>query len=326
MPTFLHKKFKLNFNPSIKKNRLLIAVSGGQDSVCLIKLLSEHLKQLAINNIEAIYIDHQWKKDSSKHVEHLINIIHKIMIPISIYQIKDNVFSEAEARNLRYKIIIKHAIINKCNTIITGHNQNDQVETLIQHLLRGTTLNGITNLILKKQISNKITLIRPLINFTRSEITWFCRQFCLPIWSDKTNYNYKVRRNRLRNELIPYLENYFNPNIQYNLHKFLELCQEDNEYIKENAIKLYIKSKHPSLTSLNFNLLKKQHIVLQKRVLQLYFHYNFNKIVNTEIIFIITKPKAQKNINKYTLLTNDLIIQYSNGWIYTNFSHNSHKY
>nr|YP_007878321.1 tRNA(Ile)-lysidine synthase [Calliarthron tuberculosum]AGA63932.1 tRNA(Ile)-lysidine synthase [Calliarthron tuberculosum] len=321
MQTFLHRKFKLNFNRLINSNHLLIAISGGQDSICLIKLLNDYLQRKSIKKIEAIYIDHQWKKDSQQHAKHLINIMKNSLIPLTIYQIKDTVFSEAEARQLRYKILVKHARIKKYNTIITGHNQNDCIETLINNLLRGTSLNGITNLTSKKQICNKILLVRPLINFTRPEITWFCRQFCLPIWSDKTNYNHNVTRNKLRNELIPYLENQFNPNLQYNLCKFLELCQDDNEYIKENTIKLYIKSRHRYLISLNLNLLKKQHVILQRRVLQLFFHYNFNQNISNKILKTIIMLENHNNFNKYTIFANNLIIEYTDGWIYTNFSY-----
>nr|YP_010728842.1 tRNA(Ile)-lysidine synthase [Lithothamnion corallioides]WEA77105.1 tRNA(Ile)-lysidine synthase [Lithothamnion corallioides] len=319
MYTFLHKKFKLSLIKLLKKNeRSLIAISGGQDSLCLVKLIHECFKKYKYK-FEAIYIDHQWKKDSLKHSQHIVNIIHQIDIPISIYQIKDLVFSEAEARAIRYQILIQHALQNNFTNIITGHNQNDQTETLIQNLIRGSSLDGITGLTAKRKINYSLSIIRPLLNFNREEIGWFCRKFCLPIWSDTSNYNYKIQRNRLRYELLPYLQKYFNPNINKSINNFLYLSIRENEYIRENSIKLYIKSKHDQLVSLNLGIIKNQHYALQKRTLQMYFHYHFNKNIKTSSLEKIISIINQEKIPSLIIYSDNLIIQEQNGWLYTNF-------
>lgn len=319
MHTFLHTKFKLNLNGLITQNdHLIIALSSGQDSLCLLKLIHDCLKQ-SLYKIEAIYIDHQWKNDSLQHSKHILNIIKRINIPITIYQIKKSTISENEARKIRYRILIQHALKKQYTIIITGHNQNDQIETLLQNLIRGTSLNGLTNLTINKQISHKLAILRPLINFTKSEIAWFCRLFYLPVWSDTTNYNYYIKRNRLRYELIPYLKNYFNPRIENAIHNFIKLCEYENEYIKENTIKLYTKSIHKKLISLNLTMLKKQHYILQQRVLQLYFHYHFNKQIskNTAHVILNFGNNSLKN-TLHSIYYNKLLIQYKNGWLYVN--------
>lgn len=322
MNTFLHTKFKLNLNRQLNQNSsFIIAISSGQDSLCLLKLLHEYLNKKR-QKAEAIYIDHQWKNDSIKHTKHILNVMRSIGIPVTIYQIKKSTISENEARKIRYKIIIQHALKKRYNIIITGHNQNDQIETLLQNLIRGSSLSGITNLTIHKKISYRLSILRPLINFTKSEITWFCRLFYLPIWSDITNYNYYIKRNRLRYELIPYLKNYFNPNIENIIHNFIVLCQNENEYIKENTIKLYTKSIHKHLISLNLVMLKKQHHTLQERVLQLFFHYNFNKQISRDITNIILNlDRNYLKSSAYSLQHKKLLIQYKNGWLYTNIKH-----
>lgn len=321
MYTFLHKKFKLSLIKLLKNNgRSLVAISGGQDSLCLIKLINECFKNYE-DKFEAIYIDHQWKQDSFKHSEHIINIINQINVSISIYQIKHPVFSELEARAIRYQILIQHALQNNFRYIITGHNKNDQIETFIQNLIRGCSLDGITSLIGKRKINCQLSIIRPLLNLNREEIGWFCRKSCLPIWSDISNYNYTIQRNRLRYELLPYLQKYFNPNINKSINYFLYLCICENEYIRENSIKLYIKSMHNRLISLNLNIIQKQHYALQKRTLQMYFHHHFNKNIKKssleKIIFMIN----QKKISNHIVYSDNLIIQQQNGWLYTNFRH-----
>ena len=316
MQTFLHKRFYYNLHKHIKeRSNLLIAFSSGQDSICLLKLLYDCLNK-NIHKIQAIYIDHQWKKSSVNHTQHILNLLLAFKIPITIYQIKLLSLSEAQARKIRYKILIQHALQHKCNTIITGHNNNDQIETFMQNLFRGTSLDSITNLCINKKFNHQISIFRPLINFTRSEITWFCRLFYLPVWSDTTNYNLYMKRNKLRNELFPYLQNTFNPNIQETLTNFIQICEHENEYIKENTIKLYLKNKHQKFICLNLKQLSKQHYVLQKRVVRLYFHYHFHKNINKKTLKYILNLINTNNAKIFFL--NGIIIQYYQDWLYTN--------
>jgi len=316
--TFLHTKFQLNIKNYIsKKSNILIAISSGQDSLCLLKLLCDCLKTDK-HILKAIYIDHQWKQDSKKHSEHILNIMKAINIPITIYQIQKSNSSELESRKIRYKIFIKHALKEKCSIIITGHNNNDKIETFLYNIFRGTSIQGVSNFTISKKMNNELSLLRPIINFKKSEITWFCRLFYLPVWSDTTNYNFYIKRNRLRYEIIPYIINYFNPNIENTLADFMKFCQDDNEYIQENVIKLYIKSKHKRFISLNLKIIQKQHYILQKRVLRLYFYYNFNKQINKEIIISLLKFKSIKT--SHILNVNNLAVEYCNGWMYANIT------
>jgi len=158
-------------------------------------------------------------------------------------------------------------------------------------------------------------MLRPLIHYSRDEIAWLCRTFYLPVWSDITNYNFIIQRNRVRNELIPYLKNYFNPQIQTSLNKFLQFCQCEDEYIKENTLKLYIKSTQTKTLSLNFRMLYKQHTALQQRVIKLFFYYHFQKQIPSNLInHIITLYKH--NISKF-IYFDRIKIYHNDGYIYT---------
>lgn len=312
--TPLHTKFQENLAKDAKEcSSLLLAISCGQDSLCLLKLISD-----CINNkfyqIKAIYIDHQWKADSLNHTKHIINIMKTKRIPITIYQCKYLALSENKARQVRYQVLIQHALKEKFKAIITGHNNNDLIETSLHNIIRGTSLNGITNLISYKKLNNKISILRPLINISRSEITWFCRLFYLPIWSDITNYNFQIKRNRLRYELIPYLENYFNPQIKKNLNQLIKICQNENEYIKENTLKLYMRCTHKLIISLNLTKLMLQHEVLKKRVIKLFFYYHFQKQISERTIIKILKLCKKKK--SQTILFSKLIIYFKNNQLY----------
>lgn len=314
MHTFLHTQFELNTRHSIpQSSKILIAISSGQDSLCLLKLACDCLLEQSYN-IQSIYIDHQWKQDSLSHIKHIINLTQANNIPLTIYQIKTLSLSENIARENRYKTLIQHALKENCRAIFTGHNNDDRLETFVQNIIRGTSLNGLNNLTLKKQLNEKISLIRPLINVSRSEITWFCRLFYLPIWSDITNYNFYIKRNRVRYELFPYLKNYFNPKITKNLTNFLHFCTKDNEYIHENTLKLYLQSIDHYILSLNLKKICRQHSVLQKRVLRLFFYYHFQKQINTNFLKKILRLPNQQNDK--TIYFENLSIYFFKNFIY----------
>nr|QVY58333.1 tRNA(Ile)-lysidine synthase [Kappaphycus striatus] len=275
MSTYLHKKFYRTINKVLQRNvktPVLIAVSGGQDSLCLIKLIEDFYSNYSsLLEIAYVYIDHQWRKDSYKQISHLINIIKSTHQKIIIYQIKDIVESEAKARKLRYQILINHAKQYNYLGIVTAHTSTDKIETFWQQLFRGTTINGITSFHKHRKFSKYIYIHRPLVEFNRTEINWLCRKFYLSIWSDITNYEYKIQRNRLRNELIPYINNYFTVNIEKKLINFINISNLENEYMKQNAIKLYLTSRHIINVALDYTLIAQQHISLQTRTLQIFF-------------------------------------------------------
>lgn len=157
-------------------------------------------------------------------------------------------------------------------------------------------------------------MLRPLIDCSRNEITWLCRSLYLPVWSDITNYNFIIQRNRVRNELIPYLQNYFNPQVQKNLNKFLQFCQCEDEYITENTLKLYIKSTHRKTLRLNLRMLYQQHTALQQRVIKLFFYYHFNKQISRCLISqMITLHK--NNIHEF-IYFDKIKLYYQDGYIY----------
>lgn len=314
MQTFLHKKFKSSLLQYISgQDSILVALSSGQDSICLLKLLQDCLNNTN-QAIQAIYIDHQWKNSSKKHVRHMANITKFTGIPITIYQIKTMPLSENEARKMRYKILIQHALSEQCNAVITGHNNDDMLETFISNLFRGTGLNGVTNFSICKTISYKLSIVRPLVNFSKDEIAWLCRLFYLPVWSDKTNYNLRLKRNRVRHELLPYIQNFFNPKIKQSLANFVQLYQEENEYIKENTVKLYIKSRDEKLMSISLKALSIQHKIMQKRVLKLYFYYHFHKQTDNSLIKRIID--IYKNRAKEIFAWNQITIYINNGWLH----------
>lgn len=316
--TELHKKFYKNIT-YLQQNQPLqyitIAISGGQDSLCLIKLIQDFkILHEPLLKIDYIYIDHQWKIDSKHQIKHIINLLNKYKESyLFIYQIKHSCLSENQARKLRYQVLINHSIKVCNNIILTAHTETDQVETFWQQLIRGTNIDGATSLINHRNLTINIQLWRPLINFTRSEINWFCRKFYLPIWSDMTNYTYYISRNRLRYELLPYLKQYFNNDVDRHIHHFIKNTHIDNEYIKQNTIKLYLISRHPTSLAINHELIRKQHKALQIRVLQFFFFHNLNKLLTYRNLSDLVHISQQYNTFTYK---NNIKIFICHKWLY----------
>lgn len=320
--TSAHLKFENTINKLLQTTNsysILIAISGGQDSLCLIKLIEDIVTNYSNPlKIEYIYIDHQWRKDSENNIKHLINFINTTQYSLTIYELPDITLSELDARKLRYQVLIHHAIQYNYKTIMTAHTQTDKIETFFYQLIRGTSIDGATSLTMNRHLTNKIRLYRPLINFQRAEIYWFCRKFFLPIWSDLTNYKYITQRNRIRYELIPYLNQYFHTNIHHNIRSFLNISEIDNEYLKQNAIKLYLISIHRYNIAINYALIQKQHASLQYRTIQLFFYHHFNKTLQK---CILEKVISAINVGDKIYIQinwNNLIINIHNNWIYIN--------
>nr|YP_009396347.1 tRNA Ile-lysidine synthetase [Polysiphonia scopulorum]ARW65533.1 tRNA Ile-lysidine synthetase [Polysiphonia scopulorum] len=281
-------------------NQILVAFSGGQDSILLVYLLENFIKNNRANKIKVsyIYIDHQWKTNSYEQIKHIIKYLKLTLNKIYIYQIKTNILSEDICRKYRGHIITQHAIEYKNEIIITGHNLTDKVETFIHHTIRGSSIESFNSLSIESKVKKNITIFRPLINIDREAIYWICKKLYLPIWSDVTNYLFNIERNRIRQELVPYIKKYMSQNIEKNISYLINNYLYENDYIKQNVIKLYIQSISTNKIAINYILLKKQNIILQMRTIQLFCFHNFqiyishNKIMNMikKIRYIITQP------------------------------------
>nr|WGH12744.1 tRNA Ile-lysidine synthetase [Echinothamnion sp.] len=285
-----------NFIHRYNINRILLAISGGQDSIYLIKILENLKKEVLYEKLQIsyIYIDHQWKKDSNKQIKHIINYIKLRNINIAIYQINKITLSEDECRKHRYNITVQHAIKYKFKLIITGHNATDKIETFIQNMIKGSGIESLNSLAIKNKIFQKIFILRPLLKLDRTTIYWSCKKFYLPIWSDSTNYFYKIQRNRIRQELIPYIKQYLHKNIEKNIQFLFNNHHYQNEYIKQSVIKLYLKSKHQKRIAINYKKINKQNFILQIKTIQLFCFHNLQiYLENKKIIKIIEKINKQ---------------------------------
>lgn len=210
------------------QQRLLIAVSGGQDSLCLSKLMHD-LRPKWNWELGIIHCDHRWRDDSQENAEHVEKIAKDWHIPFYLETTKIDLTNEAAARDWRYEVFKQTARKHEYACVVTGHTQSDRAETLLYNLLRGSGADGLQALTWDRQLADAISLVRPMLTISRSQTGKFCATMNLPVWEDATNTDVKYARNRIRHELLPYLQAHFNPNVEVALARTAEILQADVE-------------------------------------------------------------------------------------------------
>ncbi len=199
----LYKKF-ISSIPS-SESRYLLAISGGLDSMALLSLFAQFKLNFAV-----CHINHNIRPESNFEQSELSAYCSKLNISFFTTQLdflaKPEMMSiELWARNSRYSFLA--SIQNQYNFdwICTAHHFDDQIETLLQNLLRGCSITGLRG-IHKKDLSRK--LLRPFLNITREELAEYINQKNIPFWEDSSNKLNKYQRNTLRNSIIPQLKDF----------------------------------------------------------------------------------------------------------------------
>jgi tRNA(Ile)-lysidine synthase len=214
----------------------LIAVSGGQDSLCLTKLLLD-LQPKWGWKIAIAHCDHRWPADQGM-AAHVQQIAQDWALPFYLETASEVTTSEAAARQWRYQSLIEIAQAHGYQDVVTGHTKSDRAETLLYNLIRGAGADGLQALTWQRPLADGLQLVRPLLEVTRSETFQFCQQQHLPIWEDAYNQDLNYARTRIRHELLPYLQKHFNPQVETALAQTAELLRADVEYLENAAHQL----------------------------------------------------------------------------------------
>lgn len=244
---------------------VLVAVSGGQDSLCLLRLLLDlqpHWHwQLAI-----AHCNHRWRVDSDANAAHVQSIAQTWQIPYYSALSAETLVSEAAARDWRYAALTQIAQQHDYSIAVTGHTQSDRAETLLYNLLRGSGADGLQALPWQRQLSPDLQLVRPLLNVTRLETAVFCQAAGLQVWEDSTNQDWRYARNRIRQELMPYLQQHFNPQVDRALSQTAELLRAEVDYLEAATDALWTQVAEADC--INRQRLKDAPLALQRRVLR----------------------------------------------------------
>ena len=302
------KKYELIKNG----DTIVIGVSGGPDSMALLNsLINLNGKNGIFYKIVVSHINHGIREEADSETLFVQEFCKGKQIPCYVKKEKveelakiQKIGTEVAGRKLRYDFFEEIAEKENANKIATAHNANDNAETVLMNIMRGSGTLGLKGIEAKREEK----YIRPLIECARDEIEQYCEEQNLNPKYDKTNMENIYTRNKIRNILIPLIQKEFNPNIITSLNRMSQIAREENEYLQKQVEKAYneilikenLNSEKKSI-ELDLKKFNKQEIVIKNRLVL----YTINKLQgssqNIEKIHIADIVKlCENNIgNKY---------------------------
>jgi len=233
-----------------ENDRILVAFSGGTDSLALLMVLHELKERLKIE-IGACHMNHMLRGAEADEDENFTQeFCRKLDVPfysmkadVMAYAIEKKLSLEAAGRALRYAFFKEIMVNLKYDRCATAHHLDDQVETVLMNLMRGSGLNGLTGMSPLRE-----EFVKPLLFLKKEELTSYLKDRNLEPREDDSNRESVFRRNKVRNELIPYIRENFNPDFPETIFRMAELLSTDSDFLEETVEEkakscLFIESK-----------------------------------------------------------------------------------
>lgn len=252
---------------------VVVGLSGGPDSMCLLHILMELRKTWGLK-IFAAHLNHQFRgKEADEDALYVKKKCEEwgIDVFVQVFNVpafakEKGLSSEEAGREIRYKLFYEVAEKVRANKIAIAHNMNDNAETVLMNLFRGSGIEGLKGIEAKRG-----QIIRPLINVRRNEIEAYCREKDLNPRIDKTNLQPIYGRNKIRLELIPYIEKNFNSNIMSTLQRLSDIVTIENDFLNEEAEKELLKIAIIGENGIEYNINKMHdiHPALLRRVIRI---------------------------------------------------------
>lgn len=302
-----YKMFNIN-------DRVLIGVSGGPDSMCLLNILYILREKLNIS-ISVAHVNHCLRGfESDKDEEFVKNFcnnhsisFHSKRINVTLLAQEEGISCEAAGRNARYEYFKEISNEYNYTKVAIAHNSNDLAETVLMRIMRGTGMDGLVGI---KAVRDNF-YVRPLINCSRFEIENYCIKNKVDFRIDKTNLQNIYTRNKIRLDLIPYIEKNFNMNIMGALNRLSQTVKLDNDYLESVAYekyKIYCK-KYLEMVIISIEAFNEPKAILN-RVIRFAISDLKGDIYNIEKTHIYDVINLQRNsTGKRKLLPGNILIE-----------------
>lgn len=232
------------YNLIQENDKIVIGVSGGPDSVCLLHLLNRLKQELKIEIVVA-HINHMIRKEADEETKYVEEMCKNMNTKCYIKKVdviqkanSEKIGTEEAGRNVRYEFFEEVLKLTNSNKIATAHNANDNAETVLMNIFRGTGISGLKGI----EPIRDGKFIRPLIECERIDIEKYCEDNKLNPRIDKSNFENIYTRNKIRNLLIPELKEKFNPNIVNAINKLSDIATQEEQFV-DNYIEKIIKEK-----------------------------------------------------------------------------------
>ena len=312
------------YNLIEQNDKILCAVSGGPDSICMLDILRRIKEENKINfDIIVCHINHMIRVEATADEQYVENYCKKYQIPFLAKRVDVKKIAESNkqgteeaGRKVRYDFFEEIFQKENATKIAIAHNKNDKIETIIMNVFRGCGISGLRGI--EPIRDNKF--IRPLIETERTEIEKYCEENRLNPRIDKTNFINDVTRNKIRNIVIPYIKNEFNPNFINTLDRLSNVITEEDEYMKKKTIEVYneirIQEKEGYIV-LDLKEFNKQEEVIRKRLIIYTIAQTIGSAQNIEKVNIedIIKLCSNNIGNKYLTPNKNIKISVGKGQV-----------
>ncbi len=293
------RRFIAKHDLFLRGSTIVVGVSGGPDSLCLLHALKALAPEYDLQ-LHVAHLNHQLRGGAAKadadfvrDVAQQWNLPHTIEArDVKTFARERKLSIEEAARQMRYAFLIGVANANDSVTIAVAHNADDQAESVLMHFLRGSGLSGLRGMLPKMRISefrirnddsafrrppsalNGLHLVRPLLEITRADIDDYCTQYHLEPRVDATNADTTYFRNRLRHELLPVLETY-NPNIRSILRRMASVIAAEHELLEAHrnfAWDMTVVDESDTAITFSLSAWREQPLATQRALLRRAIH------------------------------------------------------
>ena len=290
-----------------KKSRILLAVSGGVDSITLLDIFI-NLKDEMNFELAVVHFNHKLRENDSDRDQRFVEKIckhngltlYKASADVEKYAENKSLSIEEAARDKRYQFFEKVCNKNKYEYLATAHTKNDLAETFLLNLFRGSGLHGLTSIPTRRRLTKTAFVVRPLINITKDELIEYANLRELQWVEDKTNDELIYTRNKIRNVLIPEIVSNYNPNFVNTIERTSSIIKSANQFVSDyteaNFKKIFITSNQ-GFVEINSQFLASYAEIIQnemvRKTLSRFFAYHHAPYELTERIAELTS----KNVN-----------------------------
>ena len=260
--------------------RVVVAVSGGPDSLCLLHVLAHLRAELGIE-LHVAHLNHGLRgEDADADADFVRGLAAEWGIGATVesadvraFRAEHRLSLEEAARQVRYTFLSRVAAEVAAQAIAVGHTADDQVETILMHLLRGAGLTGLRGMLHTQMMPGGMRLVRPLLETSRSEVAAYCAAHDLHPRHDQSNEDVHIWRNRLRRQALPILEQ-ASPNLRRVLLRTARILADEDAYLGQVVRTLWpqIADVQDGVVSINLAMWRAQPAALQRRIAREAWH------------------------------------------------------
>lgn len=268
-------------------DRIVVAVSGGPDSMALLHVLFLLAPGLQLGLVAA-HVNHGFRaEESEREAETVAAFAASLGVPCEIgrfdlpaYIAETGMNPQAAAREKRYSFLREAAVLHGAGKIALAHHADDQAETVMMRILRGTGPSGLAGMPMRR-IEKNLELIRPLLRIYKSEIERHCTAHGIPVCRDSSNEQRKYFRNVVRLDILPYLREY-SEKLPESLNRLADMMQAEDEWMETEAqarfdeLVTILRKDGQTECSLDATRFAALHVALQRRLIKLILNYVFS--------------------------------------------------